>query len=407
MEEPDFNWKEFEKHAVSRLINGGELGGKDGVLAPLVKRLLEASLEGEITSHVEDSRPNRRNGKIQKAVKTQYGSISIDSPRDRDGSFDSALLPKRSSQLGVGLENKIISLYSTGMSYQDIRAHLEELYGLTVSEAAMVQITNKVLDDVLDWQQRELDSVYPFVWLDAIRYKSRESGKVVQNSVYTILALRMDGQKELLGLYIGETESSRYWMGVLQDLKQRGLQDILIASTDNLTGFEAAIQVVFPKTEVQLCIVHQIRTSLLFVPFKDSKAVVKDLRMIYTASKLQDAEMALDRFEQIWGAKYPKIVESWKRNWDQLMVFMKYSKPIRQIIYTTNPVEAVHRQLRRVTKTKGAFVNNQALIKLLYLAQKRVSAKWCQVPNNWGLCLQELLILFEDRLVKYPLYLNQ
>lgn len=402
----NFDWKEFEKQAIGRLLGGEELGGKDGILAPLVKRLLEASLEGEITAHVEESRPNRRNGKTPKTVKTQYGDIAVESPRDREGSFNSALLPKRSTQLGAGIENKIISLYSTGMSYQDIRGHLEELYGLTVSEAAMVEITNKVLEEVTEWQQRELEPIYPFVWLDAIRYKSRESGKVTHNSVYTILALRMDGQKELLGLYIGETESSRYWLGVLQDLQKRGLKDILIASTDNLTGFEESIQLVFPQTQVQLCIVHQIRNNLRFVPFKDSKAVIKDLRLIYTATKLQDAELALERFEALWGAKYPKIVESWQRNWDQLMVFMKYSESIRRIIYTTNPVEAVHRQLRKVTKTKGAFTNNQALIKLLYLAYRSFSFKWKQIPHNWGLCIQELFIHFDDRLSKHQKLLN-
>lgn len=394
----NFDWNAFEAEALHRLANGEQLGGEDGILTPLIKRLLEASLDGEIQAHVEQNRPNRRNGKTGKRIKTTHGPLEVEVPRDRDGSFNSALLPKRRSTLGEGLDNKILALYGLGMSYSDIRAHLAEMYGLNVSESTLSTITDKIMEELAGWQARQLDPVYPFVWLDALHYKVRHEGRVVSRGLYTVLAVGMDGRKELLGLYVSEAEGARFWLGVLTELQQRGVQDILVASIDNLSGFADAIETVFPATDVQLCLVHQMRNSLRYVVEKDRKAVTKALKAIYRAPGRKQAQKAFDQFTGQWGSKYPLIVKSWTDNWDRLTRMFDYPPPIRKIIYTTNPVEAVHRQLRKVTKTKGAFTNDQALLKLLYLAYKRISTKWTSKPQGWGLTLQQLYLLFPERL---------
>lgn len=393
-----FDWNAFEAEALKRLANGEELGGEDGILTPLIKRLLEASLDGEVQVHVNENRPNRRNGKTGKQVKTSHGPLDVEVPRDRDGTFNSELLPKRRTTLGDGLDNKILALYGLGMSYSDIRAHLAEMYGLNVSEATLSTITDKVMDELGQWQNRQLDPVYPFVWLDALHYKVRHEGRVVSRALYTVLALRMDGRKELLGLYVSEAEGARFWLGVLTELQQRGVRDILVASIDNLSGFAEAIETVFPQTDVQLCLVHQMRNSLRYVVASDYRAVTKALKAIYRAPSREQAIQAFEGFTAEWGTKYPLIVKSWTDNWDRLTRMFDYPAPIRKIIYTTNPVEGVHRQLRKVTKTKGAFVNDQALLKLLYLAYKRISAKWTSPPQHWGLTLQQLYLLFPERL---------
>lgn len=393
-----FDWKAFEAEALKRLANGEELGGVDGILTPLIKRLLEVSLDGEMQVHVNQNRPNRRNGKTGKQVKTSHGPLDVEVPRDRDGTFNSELLPKRRTTLGDGLDNKILALYGLGMSYSDIRAHLAEMYGLNVSEATLSTITDKVMDELGQWQNRQLDPVYPFVWLDALHYKVRHEGRVVSRALYTVLALRMDGRKELLGLYVSEAEGARFWLGVLTELQQRGVHDILVASIDNLSGFAEAIETVFPQTDVQLCLVHQMRNSLRYVVEKDRRAVIKALKAVYRASGRKQAQKAFEGFTAEWGTKYPLIIKSWTDNWDRLTRMFDYPAPIRKIIYTTNPVEGVHRQLRKVTKTKGAFVNDQALLKLLYLAYKRISAKWTSPPQHWGLTLQQLYLLFPERL---------
>ena len=394
----NFDWKAFENDALKRLANGEELGGEDGILTPLIKRLLEASLDGEMQAHVNVNRPNRRNGKGGKRVKTTHGPLEVEVPRDRDGTFNSELLPKRRTTLGDGLDNKILALYGLGMSYSDIRAHLAEMYGLNVSEATLSTITDKVMDELGQWQHRQLDPVYPFVWLDALHYKVRHEGRVVSRALYTVLALGMDGRKELLGLYVSEAEGARFWLGVLTELQQRGVGDILVASIDNLSGFAEAIETVFPQTDVQLCLVHQMRNSLRYVVEKDRRAVSKALKAVYRASGRRQAQQAFEAFSAEWGSKYPLIVKSWTDNWERLTRMFDYPAPIRRIIYTTNPVEAVHRQLRKVTKTKGAFVSDQALLKLLFLAYKRISAKWTSKPQGWGLTLQQLYLLFPDRL---------
>lgn len=396
--EEKFDWHRFEKEAIQRLMDGDELSGEDGILIPLIQRLLQASIDGEMQAHVQAGRPNRRNGKKGKTVKSSQGLLHIDMPRDRDGSFNSELLPKRQTTLGDGLDNKILALYDLGMSYSDIRSHLAEMYGVDVSEATLSAVTDKVLDELSQWQSRQLQSVYPFIWMDALHYKVRHEGRVVTRAMYTVLALRLDGHKELLGLYISESEGARFWLGVLSDLKARGVEDIFLISIDGLKGFPQAIESVFPQTRIQLCLVHQMRNCLRFVPDKDRKAVSKDLKLIYTAGKREDAKLAFESFCNTWGQRYPMIVKSWTDHWERLMEMFDYPLDIRRIIYTTNPVEGFHRQLRRVTKTKGAFVSDQALLKLLYLAYKNIEVKWKITNQKWGLTLQQLYLLFPDRL---------
>jgi transposase-like protein len=393
-----FDWDSFEKNAIKRLMEGDELSGEDGILTPLIQRLLQASLDGEMQAHVNENRPNRRNGSKGKTVKSSQGLLRIDMPRDRDGSFNPGLLPKRSTTLGEGLDNKILALYGLGMSYSDIRTHLAEMYGVDVSQASLSAITDKILDELAGWQSRQLDPLYPFVWLDALHYKVRHEGRVITRAMYTVLALRLDGHKELLGLYISESEGARFWLGVLSDLQSRGVQDILVASVDGLKGFPEAIESIYPHTRVQLCLVHQMRNSLRFVPDRDRKGVARDLKKVYKGSNREDAKVAFEGFCAEWGKTYPMIVKSWTANWDRLMEMFEYPPDIRRIIYTTNPVEGVHRQLRKITKTKGAFVSDQALLKLLYLAYKNISGKWRITSQNWGLTLQQLYLLFPDRM---------
>lgn len=397
-EETDFDWAAFEEQAIERLKKGDALNGEEGILTPLIQRLLQASLEGEMQAHVEGHRPNRRNGKKPKTVKTTQGLLHIDMPRDREGTFNSPLLPKRATCLGEGLDNKILALYGLGMSYSDIRAHLGELYGLSISEATLSAITDKVMVELGEWQGRQLAPLYPFVWLDALHYKVRYEGRVITRAMYTVLALRLDGRKELLGLYVSESEGARFWLGVLSDLQARGVEDILVASVDGLKGFPEAIASIFPHTRVQLCLVHQMRNSLRFVPERDRKQVSAALKAVYKATKRADAEQAFEAFRAEWGPRYPMIEKSWTAGWDRLMEMFEYPVDIRRIIYTTNPVEGFHRQLRKVTKTKGAFVSDQALIKLLFLAYKQISSKWTRPRLNWGLTLQQLYVIFPDRM---------
>jgi transposase-like protein len=401
MNNNDFDWKAFEEDAISRLKNGDELSGTDGILTPLIQRLLQASIDGEMQAHVAENRPNRRNGSKSKRVKSTQGLLHIDMPRDRDASFDSTILPKRKTSLGDGLDSKILALYGLGMSYSDIRSHLAEMYGLSVSEAALTAITDKVMDELHEWQTRTLDPFYPFVWLDAIHYKVRHEGRVITRALYTVLAVNLHGKKELLGLYIGDHEGARFWLAVLGELNERGVKDILVASVDGLKGFNEAIASVFPHTRVQLCLVHQMRNSLRFVPDRDRNAVTQALKAVYKAPSRPLAEQAFEQFCKHWEARYPMIVKSWVTHWEQLMEMFEYPQDIRKMMYTTNPVEGVHRQLRKTTKTKGAFVSDKALLKIIFLTYKRISMKWANSTNNWGLTLQKLMLLFPDRINQY------
>ena len=401
-EKGDFNFKEFEEQAVKRLREGHSLEGKDGVLAPLIKRLVEAGLNGEMEGHLEgSSKMNRRNGKTGKQVKTSFGSVEIETPRDRNSSFEPQLLPKRQTTLGDGLDHKVIALYGLGMSYKDICKHLEELYGLTVSPATLSTITDKIIEEVKSWQNRPLESVYPFVWLDAIHYKVKEDGAIKTKAVYCLLGVDREGIKDLLGLYISENEGARFWLNVLADIQNRGVKDIVIACIDNLKGFAEAIETIFPKTEVQLCVVHQIRNSTRFVASKDIRPVIKTLKEVYEAPSKEQAEKGLATLEEEWGTKYPAMIKSWFNNWERLSNYFKYPKEIRRIIYTTNIIESFHSQLRKVTKSKRVFSSDMSLFKLLYLVQGNLKENWNAPIKGWKLTYAQMMILFEERMTQH------
>ena len=386
--------------ALKQLQSGQALTGKDGILTPLIKQLTEAALEAEIEHYLEQEqpRPNRRNGYSKKTVKATSGSFELETPRDRNGGFEPQLVKKNQTRLSDEIDDKIISLFALGMSYRDIQSHIADMYGLEVSDGAITHITDRLLPELKVWQQRPLDAVYPFVWLDAVHYKIKDEGRYVNKAVYTVLGLNTEGHKELLGLYLSESEGARYWLEVLTDLHNRGIQDILITCVDGLTGFDEAIRSVFPHTEVQLCIIHQIRNSLRYVASKEQKAFTADLKTVYRALNREAAETALDELEAKWGDKYPKVIDSWRRKWPLLSAYFRYPEAIRKPIYTTNAVEAVHRQFRKLTKTKGAFPNESSLLKLLYVGITKASQKWTMPIANWGQTLSQLAIYFEGRL---------
>jgi len=388
----------FEK-ALEALKAGKPITGKDSVLSPLIKQLTEAALEAEIDTHLaQEIDPNRKNGKSRKTMKSSSGSFELETPRDRSGTFEPQLVKKHQTHVSDEIEAKIISMYGRGMSYKDMSSHVEDMYGIKVSTATLSAITDKIIARVKEWQQRPLDSHYPFVWMDAIHYKVRDNGRYVPKAVYTILGLNMQGKKEVLGLYLSESEGANFWLSVLTDLNNRGVKDILIASVDGLTGFPDAINAIFPETEVQLCIVHQIRNSIRYVAFKHHKAFMIDLKRVYRAVSKEAAETALDDLEERWGQKYPIVINSWRNKWDNLSVYFKYPEEIRKVIYTTNSIEAVHRQFRKLTKTKGGFPNENSLLKLLYLGIQNASKKWTMPIRNWNLALSQLAIFFEGRL---------
>ena len=397
-----FNFEDFKEEALSQIKSGQSLTGKDGVLTPLIKQLLEAALEGEMESHLsechEDNTPNRRNGKMSKTIKSETGSFELETPRDRLGSFEPEIVKKRQTVLNESLDNKVLSLYSIGMSYEAISEHLAEMYGLEVSTSKISLITDKLLPLITEWRNRPLDSVYPIVFLDAMHFKVRVEGKVVPKAFYTVLAVTHDGKKDILGLYLSEAEGARFWLGVLSDLKARGVEDILIASIDGLKGFPEAIAEVFPKTEIQLCVVHQIRNSLKYVASKEQKAFMADLKLVYKATSKDLAEHHLLELNEKWGKKYPAVMRSWSNNWEALSQYFKYPEIIRRMIYTTNIVEGFHRQIRKYTKNKGAFTSENALNKLIYCACQKVLEKWNQPMHNWGAIVSQLQIFFDDRL---------
>lgn len=397
-----FNFEDFKEEALSQIKSGQSLTGKDGVLTPLIKQLLEAALEGEMESHLsechEDNTPNRRNGKMSKTIKSETGSFELETPRDRLGSFEPEIVKKRQTVLNESLDNKVLSLYSIGMSYEAISEHLAEMYGLEVSTSKISLITDKLLPFITEWRNRPLDSVYPIVFLDAMHFKVRVEGKVVPKAFYTVLAVTHDGKKDILGLYLSEAEGARFWLGVLSDLKARGVEDILIASIDGLKGFPEAIAEVFPKTEIQLCVVHQIRNSLKYVASKEQKAFMADLKLVYKATSKDLAEHHLLELNEKWGKKYPAVMRSWSNNWEALSQYFKYPEIIRRMIYTTNIVEGFHRQIRKYTKNKGAFTSENALNKLIYCACQKVLEKWNQPMHNWGAIVSQLQMFFDDRL---------
>ena len=392
---PQFDFEE----ALEALKSGRDLNGKDGILTPLIKQLTEAALAAELEQHIKSTNEqNRKNGATPKTVKSASGSFQLDTPRDRNGTFEPQLIKKHQTHLTDEIERKILSLFALGSSYQDISGHISEIYGIDVSSATISAVTDKLIPELREWQQRPLDSHYPFVWLDAIHHKVKDDGRYVSKAVYTVLGLNIEGKKEVLGLYVSESEGARFWLYVLTDLNNRGVQDILIAAVDGLTGFPEAINSIFPETEVQLCIIHQIRNSMKYVASKNQKAFMADLKPVYKAPAIDAAEDALDALEAKWGKQYPIVIQSWRNKWENLSVYFKYPEPIRRVIYTTNTIEAVHRQFRRLTKTKGGFPNENSLLKLLYVGIKNASKKWTMPIQNWNLTLSQLAIYFEGRL---------
>lgn len=392
--------EKFDFEAALKAVQSGQsFTGKDGVLSPLVKQLTEAALEAELDSHLaEDVRENRRNSKSRKTVKSTSGKFELETPRDRAGTFEPQLVKKHQRTVSDEIESKILSMYGLGMSYADIAGHVEEMYSIGVSPATISTITDKLIDEVKAWQARPLENLYPFVWLDAIHYKIRDKGRDQNKAIYTVLALNMEGKKEVLGLYLSESEGANFWLSVLTDLQNRGVEDILIASVDGLTGFPEAIASIYSETEVQLCIVHQIRNSLRYVASKNHKAFMVDLKRVYRAKSLGEAEAALDELESLWGEKYPIVIKSWRTKWEHLSAYFKYPEDIRRIIYTTNSIEAVHRQFRKLTKTKGGFPNHDSLLKLLFMGIQNASKKWTMPIQNWNLTVSRLSIFFEGRL---------
>jgi putative transposase len=381
-----------------------EIVGSGGLLAQLTKRLVERALEVELTDHLGYERhreppggaENTRNGGTPKTLVTEHGPVEVRTPRDRDGSFEPKLVRKRQRRF-EGFDEKILALYSRGMSTRDIEAHLAELYGVSVGRDLISRVTDAVMDDVREWQQRPLEDVYPVLFLDCMMVKIREGGSVQRRACYLALAIRMDGEREVLGMWFQDTEGAKFWMQVLTELRERGVGDILICCVDGLEGFPEAIEAVFPKTTVQTCIVHLIRASLRYVPRRDYDAVTKDLRAIYTAIDSDRALHALDAFEAKWGKKLPPVVRAWREAWEYVIPFLEFPPEVRRVIYTTNAIEALNRQLRKAVKTKGHFPTEDAARKLIYLAIHNAVPQWTRT-RGWTKALLAFKIHFEDRL---------
>ncbi len=399
MESEEF--KKMQKLALEQLRSGQSLTGKGGAFAPLLKQFLETALAVEMEEHLsEEEREtgNKRNGKSAKTLKTVDGEVVIETPQDRKSTFSPEIVKKRETILADNLASKIIGLYGLGMSFRDISSHIEEMYDVSISHSTLSEITERIIPQVKEWQSRPLESMYTIVWLDAMHYKVKNGGKVENRAVYNILAINKEGKKDLIGMYVSENEGANFWLSVLTDLKSRGLKDILIACIDNLNGFAEAIMSVYPQVEIQSCIVHQIRNSLKYVASKDQKTFMKDLKNVYQAVNKQTAEDELVKLEEIWGKKYPVVLNSWQNNWHKLSTYFAYDEHIRKMIYTTNAVEGFHRQVRKVTKTKGVFPNDMALMKLIYLATLNIAKKWTQPLHNWALTVQQLRIKFGERM---------
>jgi len=400
MKKEEFDYEEFKRSALNKLRNKEPGVTAENLFKPLFKQFVEEALEAEMDEHLnaeERLEGNRKNGKSIKTVKSSSGSFDLSTPRDRLGTFDPQLVGKRQTLISQEIEDKVLRLYSKGLSVRDITEHIEEMYGFTLSATTLSHITDRVIPLIQEWQQRGLESTYCFAWFDAMFYKVRVDGKVVTKVLYNIIAVNPSGVKELLGIYIADSEGAKFWMQVLEDLKRRGIRDILIACIDNLKGFADAIETVFPKTEVQSCIVHQIRNSFKYVSTKDSKAFMADLKTVYQATSKEVAEQNLQLLDQLWGKKYPVAVQSWQNNWHRLTPYFEYPEAIRKVMYTTNIIEAFHRQVRKVTKTKGAFTSDTALLKLIYLATQRMVDKWSKPINNWAQIASQLHIIFGDR----------
>jgi putative transposase len=374
-------------------------------LKEIFKDTIQEVFEAEMDNHLGykkhksegDNTGNSRNGHSSKTLNTRFGNIEIEIPRDRNGEFEPQII-KKYEKTSNQLEDQIIAMYAKGMSTRDIEEHMKDIYGIEVSPAMVSKITDKILPMISEWQSRPLERVYPIVFLDAIYFKVRKENKIVNKAAYSVLGINTAGQKDVLGIWVGENESSSFWLGVCNDLKSRGVQDILIACKDGLKGFSEAINTVFPHTEIQLCIIHQIRNSLKYVSYKEQKELMVDLKLVYQALTIEEAELMFNAFKEKWGKKHPIIIKSWEANWIELTTFFKYPEEIRRIIYTTNTVEGYHRQLRKVTKTKTAYPTDESLIKMIYLATSDISKKWTMPLRDWSKCISQFAIHFDDRL---------
>lgn len=370
------------------------------MFAETLQEMLEAELDTELgykkNANIPEGSGNRRNGHTKKEVRSQYGQLELSVPRDREGEFEPFIVKKHQKEV-TEIEEQILALYAKGVSVRDIQLHLNQLYGIEVSPTLISNVTNRIMPIIKEWQARPLQKTYAVVFLDAIHYKVKQEGHIVNKAVYMVIGIDLDGQKDVLGMYIGEHESSKFWLTVLNELKNRGVEDILICCVDNLTGFSEAISACFPQSEIQKCIVHQIRNSIRYVSYKDTKKLLAGLRPVYTAASEEAALHALEEFEKTWGLKYPLVIQSWRRNWGEIATFFKYPPEIRKIIYTTNMIESYHRQLRKVTKGKSVFPTDESLLKMLYLVTQDVMLKWTGRVHNWGQILLQLSVFFPDR----------
>ena len=397
----------FTKEQLRELIRERNLVTADDVQNMLkdmfgetLQEMLEAELDTELGYPKNGDKPdgstNRRNGHSSKKVRSSYGELDLTTPRDREGEFEPIIIRKNQKEV-PGIEEQIIALYAKGVSVRDIQAHLNQLYGIEVSPTLISNVTNRIMPLIRDWQSRPLQNVYAAVFLDAIHFKVKQEGHIVNKAAYMVIGIDLDGCKDVLGMWIGEHETSKFWLTVLNELKNRGVEDILICCVDNLTGFSDAISACFPDTEIQKCIVHQIRNSIRYVSYKDTKKLLSDLKPVYTAPSEQAGLDALADFEALWGAKYPLVVQSWRNNWPELATFFKYPPELRKIIYTTNMIESYHRQLRKVTKGKSVFPSDEALLKMLYLVTQDVILRWTGRIHNWGQILLQLSVFFPNK----------
>src|SRR3954468_24491983 len=380
-----------------------EIAGPGGLLAQLTRRLVERAMEVELTDHLgyeahcepPGGTGNQRNGTTSKTVITEHGKVAIDAPRDRDGSFAPRIVRKRQRRF-VGFDEKILALYSRGLSVRDIQAHLAEIYGVDVGRDLISRVTDAVMDDVREWAKRPLEDIYPIVFLDCMVIKVREGGSVQRRALYLALGVTLDGERDVLGMWFQETEGAKFWMQVLTDLKQRGVRDILICCVDGLSGFPEAIEAIFPKTTVQTCIVHLIRSSLRYVPRREREQVARDLKPIYTAKDADQAQAELEAFDETWGQRFPVITQAWLNAWEHVIPFLAFPPELRRVIYTTNAIEALNRQLRKAIKTKGSFPNEDAARKLVYLALQNAVPQWTRT-RNWTTALLAFKIHFGER----------
>jgi len=379
--------------------------GKNGLLKQLTKALLERAMQAEMSEHLGygkhdpagNNSGNSRNGKTTKTLKGDFGEMPLETPRDRSGSFEPKMVAKGQTRF-TGFDDKILSMYARGMSTREITGHLEEIYGVEVSPTLISNVTDAVKDEVTAWQNRPIDAVYPILYLDALYVKIRDTGHIQNRAIYVAIGVNMQGRKEVLGLWMGQAEGAKFWLQVLTELNNRGLRDIFIACVDGLKGFPEAIETVFPKTQVQLCIVHLLRASLNYVSWKQRKQVAADLKPVYRASTAEEAQLRLEEFAIKWDRPYPTIAQMWRRNWDHVTPFFAYPAEIRKVVYTTNAIESLNMSLRKVIKTRGSFPTEEVAMKLLYMGLEHIAQKWTMPVQDWKAALQRFAILFGDRL---------